>query len=211
MIYLIITTSINNRFGSQDAKEREERYLYAISETLKVLPHEIKPLIVENNGKRETYLDNFYHHHRQHVKVFYTDNNRKQFKSKGVNELLDVQEVIDKYGIEDEDIVIKLTGRYRAMSSKFFTDVLQNENNFDAFVKFYGTCSLQFEQYDCILGFYAMRAKYIKMFNPFTIENYKSAEIAFARYCRFAIPRLKEIEDLQLECCFGEEIRKLIV
>lgn len=211
MIYLIITTSINNRFGSQDAKEREERYLYAISETLKVLPHEIKPLIVENNGKRETYLDNFYHHHRQHVKVFYTDNNRKQFKSKGVNELLDIQEVIEKYGIEDEDIVIKLTGRYRMLSPKFFKEVLQNENDFDALVKFYGTCSLQFEQYDCILGLYAMRAKYFKMFFPLTIENYNSAEVAFARYFRFTIPRLKEIDDLQVECCFGEEVRKLIV
>jgi hypothetical protein len=211
MIYLIITTSINNRFGSQDAKEREQRYLYAISETLKVLPHEITPIIVENNGKRETYLDHFYHHHRQHVKVFYTDNNRKQFKSKGVNELLDIQEVIEKYGIEDDDIIIKLTGRYRALSSAFFKDILENENKYDAFVKFYGTCSLKFEQYDCILGFYAMRAKYFKLFNAITLDNYKSAEIAYARYFRFTIPRLKEIEDLKLECCFGEDLRTLVV
>ncbi len=211
MIYLIITTSINNRFGSQDAKEREERYLYAISETLKLLPHEIKPLIVENNGKRETYLDNFYHHHRQHVKVFYTENNRKQFKSKGINELLDIQEVIDKYGIEDDDIIIKLTGRYRALSPKFFKDVIDNEDKYDAFVKFYGTCSLKFERYDCILGFYAMRAKYFKLFNAITLDNYKSAEIAYARYFRFTIPRLKEIDDLQLECCFGEDLRTLVV
>ena len=28
MIYLIITTSINNKYGMQDAKERKERYLY---------------------------------------------------------------------------------------------------------------------------------------------------------------------------------------
>ena len=93
----------------------------------------------------------------------------------------------------------------------FFKEVLQNENDFDAFVKFYGTCSLQFEQYDCILGLYAMRAKYFKMFFPLTIENYKSAEVALARYFRFTIPRLKEIDDLQVECCFGEEVRKLIV
>ena len=61
MIYLIITTSINNRHGSQNTNERKERYLYAIKETLKQLPYEITPIIVENNGKRETYLDNFYH------------------------------------------------------------------------------------------------------------------------------------------------------
>lgn len=211
MIYLIITTSINNRFGTQDANERKERYMNAIGETLKKLPHEIKPLIVENNGKRETYLDNFYHHHRQHVKVFYTENNRQQFKSKGANELMDIKEVIERYGIEDDDIVIKLTGRYRALSSKFFKEIIENENKFDAFVKFFGTCSLKFEEYDCILGCYAMRAKYIKLFNEYSIDNYKSAEIAFARYVRFCGVRLKEIDQLDIECSFSEDLRILNV
>ena len=211
MIYLIITTSINNRYGLQDQKEREERYLYAISETLKNLPREIKPIIVENNGKRSTYLDNFYHHHNQHVKVFYTDNNRQQFKSKGVNELLDIKEVIDRYGIEDDDIIIKLTGRYRALSPLFFKDVIKNEKNYDAFVKFYGTCSLKFEEYDCILGCYAMRANFIKLFNHLSIDNYKSAEVAFARYIRFCGARLKEIETLDIECSFAEDRRILNV
>jgi hypothetical protein len=211
MIYLIITTSINNRYGTQDANERKERYMYAIEETLKNLPHEIKPLIVENNGKRETYLDNFYHHHRQHVKVIYTENNRQQFKSKGANELMDVKEAIERYGIEDDDIVIKLTGRYRALSPKFFKEVIENENKFDAFVKFFGTCSLKFEQYDCILGCYAMRVKYIKLFNEYSIDNYKSAEIAFARYVRFCGARLKEIDQLDIECSFSEDLRILNV
>jgi hypothetical protein len=211
MIYLIITTSINNRFGTQNADERKERYLYAITETLKNLPHEIKPIIVENNGKRETYLDNFYHHHRQHVKVFYTDNNRQQFKSKGANELLDIKEVIEKYGIEDEDIIIKLTGRYRALSSKFFREVLENETKYDAFIKFFGTCSLKFEQYDCILGCYAMRASYIKLLNEYSIDNYKSAEIAFSRYARFCGARLKEVDQLDIECSFAEDLRILNV
>jgi hypothetical protein len=211
MIYLIITTSINNRFGVQDANERKERYLHAISETLKVLPHEIKPIIVENNGKRETYLDNFYHHHREHVKVFYTDNNKQQFKSKGVNEIIDLKEVIDRYGIEDDDIIIKLTGRYRALSPKFFRDVIENENKYDAFVKFFGTCSLKFEDYDCILGFYAIRAKYLKLFNHYSIDNYQSAEIAFARYIKFSGARIKEIDNLDVECSFSEDLRKLNV
>jgi hypothetical protein len=208
MIYLIITTSINNRYGAKDQTERQERYLYAINETLKVLPHEIKPIIVENNGKRETYLDNFYHHN-QRINVFYTENNKQQFKSKGANELLDIKEVIDRYGIKDDDIIIKLTGRYRALSPKFFKEVI--ENKYDAFVKFYGTCSLKFEQYDCILGCYALRAKYIKLFNHFSIDNYKSAEIAFARYVRFCGANIKEIENLDVECIFAEDLRRLVV
>lgn len=205
MIYLIITTSINNRYGTQDANERKERYLYAISETLKILPQEIIPIIVENNGKRETYLDNI------GVKVLYTENNKQQFKSKGTNELLDIKEVIEKCNLKDDDLIIKLTGRYRALSPKFFKDVIENETKYDAFIKFFGSCTLKFEQYDCILGCYAMRAKYIKLFNHYSIDNYKSAEIALARYARLSGIRLQEVEVLDIECCFAEDNRILIV
>jgi hypothetical protein len=86
--------------------------------------------------------------------------------------MCDIKEVIEKYGIEDEDIVIKLTGRYRVDTQRFFEDIIKNINEFDAFVKFYGACSLKYEMYDCILGLYALRAKYFKLFNQYNIENY---------------------------------------
>jgi hypothetical protein len=221
MIYLIITTSINNRYetnaiANAKAHQRKERYLYAIKETLKVLPEEITPIIVENNGKRETYLDNFYNgintvRGETPVKVLYTENNKYQFKSKGINELLDIKEVIEKYNIQDDDIIIKLTGRYRVLSSKFFEDVIANQGGYDAFVKFFEVEKLKFEIYDCILGLYAMRAKYIKLFNHYSIDNYISAEIAFAKYTRFSGARLKEIETLDVECCFAKDNRILNV
>ena len=199
MIYLIITTSIHNRYGTKDADERKERYLYAISETLKIVPY--KTIIVENNGTRETYLDSL-------QEVCYTDNNKYSFKSKGVNELLDIKEVIKRYNIQDDDIIIKLTGRYRLLSSHFLDQI---NDEYDAFVKFYGTCSLQFEQYDCILGCYAIRAKYIKLYNPLLIDNYKSDEVAFARYVRFCGANVKEIQHLDVECSFAEDLRIMIV
>ncbi len=212
MIYLIITASINNRFGNLDVSERKDRYLYSINETLKVLPHDIKPLIVENNGSRDTYLDNFYnHHHRQHIKVIYTENNKQQFKSKGVNEMMDIKEVIDKYGIEDDDIIIKLTGRYRAVSSKFFKEVIENENNYDVFIKFFNVYDMTNEYYNCVLGCYAIRTKYLKLFNHYNMDNAKSAEVAFAKYIRFSGARLKEIEHLDIECCFADDLRILNV
>lgn len=211
MIYLLITTSINNRYGSQDATERKERYLYAISQTLRLLPKEIIPIIIENNGKRATYLDNFYHYHNQHVKVFYTDNNKLKFKSKGVNEFIDLKEIIDKFGVEDEDMIIKLTGRYCIKSSEFFNYVIENNMNYDVFIKFFGTCSLKFDDNDCILGLFAMRTKFVKLFNHLTIDNYPSAEIAFARYTRLSGARIKNIETLNLECCFAEDYRILNV
>lgn len=202
MIYLIITTSINNRYGIQDAKERQERYLTSISETLKKLPQQIMPIIVENNGMRSTYLDKFYHQNKP-VKVIYTNNNKLNFKSKGINELLDIKEVIKRENINDNDFIIKLTGRYKVTSSQFFNDIIENENIYDAFVKF--------EQYDCILGCYAMRSNFIKLFNHLSIDNYKSAEIAFARYVRFCGSRLKEIDNLNVECSFSDDLKILYV
>jgi len=199
MIYLIITTSINNKYGIQDAKERKERYLFAISETLKNLPTSIIPIIVENNGKRETYLDIF--------NVFYTDNNKYQYKNKGINEMLDIKEVIRTYGIKEDDIIIKLTGRYRALSPLFFNYVI--ENDYDAFVKFYNVCSLTFEDYECVLGCYAIKSKYIMLFNHLSIHN--SAEVTFARYVKFCGIRLKEIEHLDIECSFSDNFKILHV
>ena len=203
MIYLIITTSINNRYGTKDENERKERYLYAINETLKNIPSEITPIIVENNGKRKTYLDSICRD------IVYTDNNKYQFKSKGVNELLDIKEVIQIYNIQDNDIIIKLTGRYRVLSATFFKDII--ENKYDAFVKFYNVDSLKFEKYNCVLGFYAIRANYLKLYNHLSIDNYKSAEVAFARYFKICGAHLKEVEHLDIECCFSENLRKLIV
>lgn len=210
MIYLIITTSILNKQGLQQAQTRKERYLTAITETLQHLPPTIQPILVENNGKRETYLDHFQHAGKS-VPVLYTNNNSIPFKSKGANELLDMKEVIRVMGIKEEDVVIKLTGRYRMMSSYLFEEVIRMEKDYDAFVKFFGTCSLKWERYDCILGCYVIRAKYLMLFSHLSIENYDSAEIAFARYVRFSGAKIKEMERLEVECLFAEDNRILIV
>lgn len=210
MIYLIITASINNKFDSIVNSQRTRRYIDAISDTLKYLPESIIPIIVENNGKRETFLDNFIHCGKP-ARVIYTNNNQRHFKSKGINEFLDVKEVIEQVGIQFDDIVIKLTGRYRVLSPKFFEEIVENQTMHDAFIKFFGTCSLKYEKYDCILGMYAIRAMFLKLFNPTTIDNYDSAEIGFARYARFCGAKVKELENLDLECCFSEDGRILIV
>jgi hypothetical protein len=128
-----------------------------------------------------------------------------------MNEVLDIKEVIEKYGIQDDDIIIKLTGRYRILTPSFFNEVIHNQNNYDAFVKFYGTCSLKFEVNDCILGCFAIRAKYFMLYNHLSIQNYSSPEIAFARYIRISGVRLKEMNNLDLECVFADDNRQIIV
>lgn len=211
MIYLIITTSIQNRIlSSLNQEERKQQYLSSISHTLSILPKEIKPIIVENNGKRDTFLDHF-KHYNQSVPVIYTDNNQYQFKNKGINELLDVKEVIEKIKIKDNDIVIKLTGRYLLTSPLFLNEIIEKETKYDAFIKFYGSCSLKYEIYDCILGLYGIRAVYLKLLSHYWMNLYESPEIAFAKYIRSTISRIYESQQLDLQCIFSDNGRILYV
>ena len=211
MIYLIITTSIHNKAGIKDSIKRKEDYLSAITETLTHLPHSIVPVIVENNGQRETYLDNFIHNGKK-VPVIYTDNNKFAFKSKGINEALDIKEVSKQMGIKSRDMIIKLTGRYRVFSPLFFNTVLNSENEkIDAFVKFYNVDRLKYDDGDCVLGFYAIRCFYFELWNHHTINNYNSAENAFAKYVRFCGANYMRMDTLEVECCFADDYRKLVV
>jgi len=208
MIYLILTASLLNRFGPNE--ERESRYHTALTETLSHLPASIRPVLVENNGLRQTMLDHYVHDGKR-VPVVYTETNRNPSSNKGMNEFIDLKEVIQIVGIQETDIIIKVTGRYRVMDASFFTQVIREIDRYHVWMKFYGTCSLRFEPYECILGCYAIRALYLSWFPLPMINLYPSAEVAFATYVRRSIPRIQEIETLGVECCFGEDGRILHV
>lgn len=208
MIYLILTASLRNRFGPNE--QRDARYHMALTETLSHLPISICPVLVENNGPRATMLDHYVHDGKQ-VRVVYTNTNHRPPEDKGANEMIDIKEVIQVIGIQETDIIIKVTGRYRVMNDSFFTQVIREADQYDAWVKFYGTCSLQFEPYECVLGCYAIRARYLMWFPLSMIRLYSSAEVAFATYVRRSLPRIQEIQTLGVECCFGENGRILCV
>ena len=94
---------------SHSSGSMTDKYLHPSPEGADLNFQRVKPIIVENNGLRETYLDEL------SCDVVYTTNNVSNFAHKGVNELLDIKEVINKYNIQDDDIVIKLTGRYKLL------------------------------------------------------------------------------------------------
>jgi len=207
MIYLIITTSLHNTFWSDHPERREQEYRTAMTESLSHLPVEIQPIIVENNGKRPTFLDHF-QHNGQMVPVIYTDNNALR-ESKGVKELLDLQTVIRRQGIQPMDIIIKLTGRYRVTSSSFF-DLVKKEE-YDSFLKFHDVVKNKPDADQAVLGFYAIRSMYLSYWSPKSIDIYPSAEVAFARYNRRSVPHMREILTLGLTCVFSDDGRSLAV
>ena len=91
MIYIIVTTSINNKIGVQNKIHRQFRYTECINNLLQLIDNDsnIKPIVVENNGVRQTYLDNL------KCDIHYTNNNMIYYWHKGQNELLDIKEVIE--------------------------------------------------------------------------------------------------------------------
>ena len=205
MIYLIITSSINNKAGVVNYEHRKNTYINAITQSLSILPSEIKPIIVENNGTRETYLDSI------PCEIHYTSNNSESCTHKGVNELLDIKSVIDKYNIQDDDMIIKLTGRYSLLDSSFFKTVLENPEK-DAFVKFFNVYTLQYIWNESVLGLFAIRCKYLKNFAY--SDNYaRSPEVEFATFVKQTLKpnQIIELPSLGLRCCFADNLRILDV
>ena len=79
MIYLIITACLNNNWGVKDFEHRKKTYIESITQMLNVLPRGIIPIIVENNGQRKTFLDDF------GTNILYTNNNSIIFPHKSCN------------------------------------------------------------------------------------------------------------------------------
>ena len=198
-MYLIITASLNTRYGIQDYESRKNTYIDSITRTLEILPKGVTPIIVENNGQRRTFLDEF------GCDVVYTNNNTLRCGHKGGNELADIKEVIRRYDINDDEVVVKLTGRYKMLSDTFFKEITKDH---DAFVKYFNVCTKQFMPgEDCVLGLIALRAGRWKKFD-YTYQHSPEVEMAVytSRTCR-----AKSITDLDILCCFAEDHRTLHV
>lgn len=201
MIYLIITTSVFNKsIEYYDYEQRKQTYLENIRNTLKMCPSTIKPIIVENNNLSESYLDIL------DCDVCYTDNNRLKYHHKGVNEMMDIQSVIDRYDIQDEDMIIKITGRYTLLNDSFF-QTLHNEA--DAFFKFFSVWGLVFIETDCVMGLWAVRCKYLRDFQ-YVNFHHKSGEMEFAEFAN-SIQNKVCLKELGLRCCFADDFRVIDV
>jgi hypothetical protein len=164
--YFIVTASLIQN-GNQDKREREYREgIQALQNSLKEFPSlkaNSKIIIVENNGKRPTFLEEF------GEDVLYTDNNfPKQIYNKGVKEIMDVIAVMDKYNIQGDDMVVKVTGRYTILpNSPFMKTIAERSPDLSAVVRVgwfddqYGKPSLK-DDTAVVTGLVALKAKYVR-------------------------------------------------
>lgn len=160
MIYFIVTTSLIN----DDFEIRKQEYVSGISKLIN-LTKNIKGssiIIVENNGKRDTFLDFF--DSRDNVKIHYTNNNSLHTKSKGIKEFNDIMDVIQFFNIQDSDFVVKITGRYILNDDSQFLNIIQNYNNNIHCIIKYGSYfkPVNYKMEDCITGLIGMMVFYIK-------------------------------------------------
>jgi hypothetical protein len=218
MIYLILTASLFTNVPSAVYENRLARYQYAIEETLSYIPEWIQPVIVENTvasshemGKL-TILDGLLCHGKT-VPVLYTVNGKLNMRNKGVNEWLDIKELIDYYNMKDGDIIIKITGRYRLLSNWFLEHVHKTSREKDAWFRFMNVCTEKEELDDCILGCYASRVSILRYLSWSWINLFDSPEQAMAKYIRSSVStnRLSEMKRLDIECVFSENGRVLCV
>jgi len=201
-IRLIITTCITAR--SEDPTEREEMYYKKLTANLRILRGmPIEVYIVENSGKRKTLLDDI-----SGVHLLYTDTNKIQYSGscpaaemglKPMKEMMDIHKVCQIFDFDEEDIVIKLTGRYLLENPPtFIEDLVKNQAEYDAFIKFFNICTMTYDTGDCVLGLYGIRYKYLLEFNPRYMCEKPSAEKVFATFVRRTVPQERILEATHL-------------
>ena len=166
-IWILVTSCLI----SQKYEERKREYITGISNILKFFN---KPyyniVIVENNSKlnnvasvfHKTFLDKF------GIPVLYTKNNRLITKTgnRGIIEMFDIFECIRYFNIQDDDFIVKITGRYILDEDSPFVKVVDNLQirPYSAIVRFnqYDTPPSLIKTDNCVSGIIGLKCKYVK-------------------------------------------------
>jgi hypothetical protein len=167
MIYFLVTCSLIDKHPTEwiikiPEEYRIKEYAVGIETILNISRHmpDSRVILIENNGKRETFLDLY-----RGCEVFYTNNNTIKTKNKGLKELKDVKDCIEHYKISDDDFVVKLSGRYRITDPSPFIDRLRYLSDTMDCILRYGSFNRPSDTRvkDCITGLIGMRCKYVKL------------------------------------------------
>jgi hypothetical protein len=201
-VYLIITCCINNTSGIKWGARRRAEYFLALANVLNFCPPQIKPIIVENSCENKSYLDVF------NCDVVYTQDNSRLIEGdvvlhKGSREMIDIKKVIEKYDIQDDDVIVKLTGRYQIFKPDFFATVLENLEK-DCIFRELNVCNSVVDDISIVMGLFAIRCKYLKQFE---YRNHGvGCEEEFRRFINDYIPadKILKVDTLWLRVCIGD-------
>jgi len=188
-MYVIITTNV----GTTDLRKQQyERGITSIKREMKG----VKLIIIENDGNRymERYRD-------ETCEIYYTKNNEMK-TNKGNKEIKDIQDCIKEYKINDEEFIIKITGRYIIEKGSKF---LQEINKGYECVIMYGSYMQpnRNNEEDCVTGLIGMKAKYIKEIKY--TENEGCIEWSWAKTSQ-KIKNKCVLDELGINMCPGSNV-----
>ena len=175
MLYFIVTTSLFN-----ECHKRKLQYINAINKLKQVINklsiENYKIIIVENNDNKNTFLDTL------ECTTFYTNNNSLKTINRGRKELQDILDCIDKFNINDNDFIVKMTGRYILDDDSEFMNVIKDidKTKYDCVIK-YGPYMkpVNYKMQDCITGLIGTTCGYIKKIEK--PEDYVALEWNWAK------------------------------
>jgi len=171
VFYFIFTTSL----VENDFDLRQTEYEHSLNDFVtyynKLCPEissKITPIIVENDLRNraslpQSFLDHF------PMNVFYTNSNSIVTKNRGIKELTDIHKCIEHFNIQDDDFIIKMTGRYclDIMNSPFLQyleEMIQNDLKTECIIRYgsYQRAPVPHKIDDCVTGLIGMKCEYVK-------------------------------------------------
>lgn len=190
-------------------EQREKDYKQGIPAVLKhALPNE-KVFLTENTGLTSSFLDEY------GVYVHYTNTQQTMFEDNhGKKEFTDIISCLNAQNIDDEDMVIKVTGRY-ILHSDFFPTLVRKNIDKDVVYSpenaFKNMPPVSFP--NCILGMLAMKAKHWRNLPLEKIEKCIPSEWNVARYIVDTIPPEHRVETktLDLHVKIGSQLQYWLV
>ncbi len=154
----IIYTSalIPNKF-----EERKNDYINSYSELIKYIPQN-NIFIVESFSSDISFFN------KLGSEVFVSNTHDPSFKNKGVLEIKAMLSFFENNKFSDNDLVMKLTGRYK-INDDYFIKLPENTKNFDFYGKLIDDNTQIFT--GCFIAKYSLIIEFLKSQNLMLLEN----------------------------------------
>jgi len=165
----------------------ETRKLEYITSLEFLSARDYKPYVVEAIAQKgPTFFEDFTD------QIFYSRVNNPGLQNKGVNEARSIMAALEHFNFKDNDMILKLTGRY-LFNSDSFLRLVENNCDVDAFIK-------KDEYGQVFTGCFAMRCKYFKdMLRQLDLERMESSMISIEREVANYIGRNAHLKVMEVE------------
>ena len=186
-LHFLFTSAIIER----NYEKRKTEYLKGLRT---IRSYGFEPWIIETRNISASFFDPI------SERVLYPQCNIDSLQNKGANEVMAIRACISHLPFNDEDMVIKMTGRYFLYSRDFVNLIESTQTDYDAYVL---SGKHFIRENDIFAGCFAMRWKYFKeMIEQVDVEKIESemisVETVFADYIREFNLREKRVTQLHM-------------